>query len=235
MGLGTTGIVRVRRPRREAGLTYDRLSGWYDRLAEPGERPARQAGLRDLDVRQGESVLEIGFGTGAALVPLARAVGPTGRVLGIELSRGKLAAARRRVDEAARRRVDEAGLTARTFLQLGDAVDLPYECDAFDAILLSFTLELFDTPDIPRVLDECRRVLRSGGRIAVVALSRQPGVMTRPYEWGHALLPRYLDCRPIRAGEALESAGLAVHSRRLLKTWGLSVEVVVGVKARERA
>jgi hypothetical protein len=56
----------------------------------------------------------------------------------------------------------------------------------------------------PGVLDGCRRVLQSGCRIALVALSRQPGVTISLYEWGHAVLPRYLDCCPIRPDEVLE-------------------------------
>lgn len=51
--------------------------------------------------------------------------------------------------------------------------------------------------------------------------------MTRLYEWGPALLARCLDCRPIRVDEALESAGLPLRSRRLLRMWGLTVEVGV--------
>lgn len=56
----------------------DRLSRWYDLLAEPLEKPFREAGLQRLAVQDGERVLEIGFGMGHALVDLARSAGSGG-------------------------------------------------------------------------------------------------------------------------------------------------------------
>jgi len=64
----------------------DRLSRWYDLLAEPLKRSFREAGLRKLAIRNGERVLEIGFGTGHALGNLARSAGSGGRVWGIDIS-----------------------------------------------------------------------------------------------------------------------------------------------------
>jgi demethylmenaquinone methyltransferase/2-methoxy-6-polyprenyl-1,4-benzoquinol methylase len=91
--------------------------------------------------------------------------------------------------------------------RLADRVEL--RLASFDALFMAFTLELFDTPEIPLVLAECRRVRRSGGRLIVVALSRATpvGWRTRLFERLHDRFPTALDCRPIPAGLALQEAG----------------------------
>jgi ubiquinone/menaquinone biosynthesis C-methylase UbiE len=185
------GISRVRRSKEEAGNLYDRISGWYDAIEGIWTGKARDAGLRKLGAREGERVLEIGFGTGHAILALARSVGDTGKVCGIDLSPRML--------DIALKKAAGSGYGERMELAQGDAASLPYDPEFFDAVFMSFVLELFDTPDIPQVLSECRRVLKKGGRICVVSLSRSGGrkPMRRIYEWGHQRLPRLLDCRPI--------------------------------------
>src|ERR1039457_4286856 len=79
--------------RAETKALYDKISKVYDLLAERSGGPVREAGLRMLAPQPGETVLEIGFGTGHALVWLARAVGPSGKGHGIGLSDGMMAGA----------------------------------------------------------------------------------------------------------------------------------------------
>jgi demethylmenaquinone methyltransferase/2-methoxy-6-polyprenyl-1,4-benzoquinol methylase len=221
MSITGTEISRVQRSKQEAKATYDALSRWYDLLEGWSETKSKNEGLRGLEVGAGERILEVGFGTGHGLVALARQVGEPGKVYGLDLSEGML--------RVARQEVAKAGLLDRVDLRIGDAQAMPFGGGAFDALFMSFVLELFDTPQIPVVLQECRRVLRSGGRMAVVALSKEgeDGVMRRLYEWAHQQFPRVLDCRPIYVREALEVAGFQVLKAVERTIWGLPVEIVL--------
>lgn len=221
MGTHQQKISRVTRSKREARTSYDRISRWYDLLAGSSELKYEQIGLQNLKIQEGEKVLEVGLGTGQCLPSLAQSVGDSGTVYGIDISTGMF--------NVALERVRKAGLLNRVELVIGDGANLPFETDFFDAVFMSFTLELFDTPEIPVVLSECRRVLLKGGRIGVVAMSKKgsSGVMVDLYEWAHKVLPRYVDCRPICVQEALEDAHFHVIDDVVMSMWGLPVEIIV--------
>jgi demethylmenaquinone methyltransferase/2-methoxy-6-polyprenyl-1,4-benzoquinol methylase len=211
---------RVTRSKAAARANYNRLSRWYDWIAG-SEAKYRRIGVQALAAQPGECLLEIGFGTGQCLLDFARQVGPDGFVCGIDLSDGMAA--------VAQGRISEVGLSHRAGIALADAVQAPFREGCFDAIFMSFTLELFDTPEIPQVLRLCRQVLRPGGRLVVVTLvkTEQPNFAERAYEWFHARMPVAVDCRPIPAQAALREAGFEIAEVIAEKMWGLPVEILV--------
>jgi demethylmenaquinone methyltransferase/2-methoxy-6-polyprenyl-1,4-benzoquinol methylase len=216
-------ILRVFQTREQTRAFYNKISHVYDLLSERSEAPIRMAGLALLKAAAGERVLEIGFGTGHSLMALARGVGPTGKVFGLDLSDQMV--------KLARGNLARAGLLDRCRLRQGDATKLPYAAASLDAVFMSFTLELFDTPEIPVVLHECRRVLRQGGRIVVVGMSKDSkhDPLVGVFEWTHRHFPNFLDCRPIYVRQALENAGFKIQ-RALKRHMWVSVEVVLGLK-----
>ena len=215
-------MVRVTRSKASAKAAYDRMSGSYDRFAGRFEKPYTSAGVDLLGPVAGEAVLEIGFGTGTSMVDIARRVGSEGHVFGLDLSTGMC--------EVARAKVDREDLSGRVAPAVGDAERLPFAGGSFDAVSTSFTLELFDTPDIPVVLAECRRVLRPGGWLGVVAmaLAEEPGLLERLYVWSHRRFPDWVDCRPIPADRLLTDAGFELAAAEQRSMWGLPVWLVVG-------
>jgi demethylmenaquinone methyltransferase/2-methoxy-6-polyprenyl-1,4-benzoquinol methylase len=216
-------VLRVLQSKDETRAFYDKIARVYDLLAEHSEAPVRRAGLHMLEVQPGQKLLEIGFGTGHCLVELAQSVGARGKVYGIDLSE--------KMREISHARMEDQGLEDRVELRCGDALHLPYPDQSMDGVFMSFTLELFDTPEIPLVLKECRRILRADGRIVVVGMSRvvPEGLVMGVFEWTHRHFPNYLDCRPILVRQALEDADFHIAESRTVKMW-VNVEIVCGVK-----
>jgi demethylmenaquinone methyltransferase/2-methoxy-6-polyprenyl-1,4-benzoquinol methylase len=217
------GVLRVFNTREQTKRYYDKIAKIYDLMADHSEAPARQAGLDLLAAQPGEKVLEVGFGTGHCLANLARAVGPSGKVYGIDIAQGMV--------DVARENLQKAGLADRVELACGDGRTLPYSDGLLDAIFMSFTLELFDTPELAPFLAECKRVLRPGGRVGVVGMSKEGkhGAVFHLYEWTHEHFPNFVDCRPIFVARALEEAGFRVTKKEDREIW-VPVEVVVAVK-----
>ncbi|MBK5226088.1 MAG: class I SAM-dependent methyltransferase [Thermoleophilia bacterium] len=175
-------------------------------------------------VAEGETVLEIGFGTGHSLMALARAVGDTGKVFGIDISEG--------MARIAGKRLGRKHLSDRAELSVGDFLESDLPGGFFNAIFMSFVLELFDTPEILNVLTKCRRLLKEGGRLCVVSLTKEGSdtAMRRLYELGHEKMPRFLDCRPIYVARAIRDAGLETRHTSVTSIWGLPVEMVLAIK-----
>lgn len=222
-----SGISRVSRSKKQAMAAYDWLSRWYDWFATSSEQPLADLGLKELNASAGDTILEIGCGTGRALLALASAVGDSGRVVGMDLSRGML--------NIARGRISCANVSPGVLLAQGDASVLPFPSDFFDAVFVAFTLELFDTPEIPVVLSECRRTLKTGGRMGVVAMTREEreNIPQRIYEWFHQRMPAYVDCRPIYVQAALKQAGFQIRSATRRRMWGLPVAICLVQKTTQ--
>jgi ubiquinone/menaquinone biosynthesis C-methylase UbiE len=217
-------ISRVYRDKEEAKHYYNRISSIYDWLGGAFERRPAEKTLGYLGIKSGEIVLEIGFGTGYCLHKIASAVGNSGKTYGIDISEGML--------QVTGERLRNAGLIDRVELYLGDAIKLPFTDETFDSVFMSFTLELFDTPGIPLVLNEVRRVLKKGGRLGIVSLSKAGGNSTavRIYEWIHSKWPKYVDCRPIYLDHSLQAVGYTIKRREMDNLFLLPLEIVIAMK-----
>lgn len=196
--------------------SYDRISGLYDLLSGPAEGPLRLEAVELLAPCRGDTVLDIGCGTAQATRELAAR---GAQVWGIDISNGMLGVARRNL------RRQPSG---NAFLCRADARRMPFASGAANGILMSFTLEIFPVPDMHALLDECKRVLVTSGRLCVVSLARRrPAPLAqRAYERLHRLLPRLIDCRPIDVAGSLRDTGFAPDVIRNLSLFGLPVTLV---------
>lgn len=206
----------ISRVRGEIKETYAKLSKIYATLEERLEKKLRERGLEFLDVQEGEAVLEIGFGTGYTLVEIAKSIGETGKAYGIDITPEMV--------KLAKERLEREGLAGRVELSEGDARNMPCNDNMFDAIYMACTLELFDTPDIPKVLKEIKRVLKPRGRLGVVSMCREgheDSKFTRFYEWAHRTFPKYASCRPIYIEQSLRGAGYEIIKKEEVMLAGL--------------
>lgn len=151
------------------GRRYDRLAPVYGLIELIFGLPprSRRRAVAALDLRRGDRVLEIGCGSGRNLKLLTAGVGSTGQVLGVDLSAGMLARAKRLV---ARRRWTNVTLTRQDVAQLDVA-------GPFDAVLFSLSYAVI--PDRHAALTRAWSDLRVGGSIVIMDACLPDGVRGR--------------------------------------------------------
>jgi ubiquinone/menaquinone biosynthesis C-methylase UbiE len=201
--------------RRVQRYGWDKTVDVYERYWRDQLEPAQALMLEMAAIRPGERVVDVACGTGLVTFRAAEAVGPSGTVIGADLS-GKMV--EQAAAEAARRGVGHARFARMD----AEALDLPE--GAADVALCA--LGLMYVPEPERALAEMRRVLVEGGRVAVAVWGARRGC-------GWAEIFPIVDARvesdvcPLffRLGtgetlpDALEAAGLRdVRSRRITTT-----------------
>jgi ubiquinone/menaquinone biosynthesis C-methylase UbiE len=108
------------------------------------------------DLREGETVLDLGSGGGIDVILSAKRVGPTGTAYGVDMTDEMLA--------LAQKNAREAGITNVHFLK-GLIEQIPLPADSVDVVISNCVINL--SVDKPAVLTEIARVLRPGGRIGI--------------------------------------------------------------------
>lgn len=168
------------------GETYDR----YARLLSFGQDPRWRAFLVErIEADPNATVLDVACGTAAVSIELVRRWGC--RVVGVDQSTEMLA--------VGRERIDAAGLGERIELEKGRAEHLPFEDASFEALTFTYLLRYVDDP--AATMKELARVVRPGGRIAMLDFF-VPGGVARP------------------AWELYVRVGLPVFGRAISPGWG---------------
>ncbi len=189
MGSGPpTGSASGRLEAEQVRSMFDGIAGVYDLL-----NTAMTAGLhhrwrsRAADLARvgpGDRVLDVATGTGDLALELAGRVSPGGEVIGSDFAEGMLEQAR---EKAAARDHGDDGVRPR--FEWGDALELQYPSDSFDAATVGFGARNF--ADLARGLAEMRRVVRPGGRVVVLEITTpvRPPLSTFYALWFDRLVP----------------------------------------------
>ncbi len=162
-------------------------------------------------LKSGETVLDLGSGAGFDCLLAARQVGPTGHVIGVDMTPQMI--------ERARKNAREVGVEHVDF-RLGEIESLPVADRSVDVIISNCVINL--TPDKRRVMSEAFRVLKPGGRIAIADVVNL------------APLPEHLRENVLALTGCVAGAADAGEMRRMLAELGF-VDVAVTVRPESRA
>ncbi len=222
-----TNMVEATHPTSEKIIQY---YSWRASNYDAGsgfEADHHAEALHQANVQEGQRVLDVAAGTGRATVTLAKAVGNSGKVAALDLSEAMLA--------EARAKIEKLGLSDRVDFKQGNAKELPYPDDTFDLVYNGYMFDLIPLDGFLPILKEMHRVLKPGGKLVLVNMSKpdeRKTIYEKIYERGWAVMP----CRPVLMSEYLEPAGFTDIQRLYRPTRGSVIALFWGqeiVQARK--
>ncbi|MCB1746922.1 MAG: class I SAM-dependent methyltransferase [Gammaproteobacteria bacterium] len=211
-------------------LTHDQARAFYDRFGRKQdaqgfyEDAALDALLDTAAFAHADSVFEFGCGTGRFAARLLRDALPTSaHYVGCDSSLVMVALARERL----------AGFGARAVVhESSGAIRFPLEDAAVDRVVSTYVLDLLGEADIERFMGEAHRVLRPGGLLCLVGLTKGEGavarVVSRAWQGLYRLSAAAVGgCRPLEVVRFLDRSLWHDIERKTVAPWGISSEVVV--------
>lgn len=214
-------ILEARYTQNEIIRKYNWIAPIYDLFGFLMESKARKKALEMADIKDGEKILEVAFGTGLNFVEILKR-NPNGWVNGIDISTKMI--------EKTKKRVVKTGQKNYT-LYLCDCRNLPFESESFDVLMTQYLLDILPVEDFSPILIEFRRVLKNGGRIVLVNMTKGERWLNKIYEGLYKLRPPLLaGCRGIMAKPFLEKIGFNDFKREFVSQLGFPSEVIIGIK-----
>jgi len=199
---------------------YRKIAPVYDLWARLTESKARDRCLEIAAIRDGEAILEVAVGTGLAFEKILRA-NPSGRNEGIDLTETMLARAETRA----------VGSGTKNYrLAVGDAYALNFADNDFDVLINNYMFDLLPENDFLTVLAEFRRVLRPGGRLVLVNMTKGMSWYNRIWEWVYRVNPAWLGgCRAVQLLPTLAESGFAESKRQYISQMTFPSEIICAV------
>lgn len=155
---------------------FDRIAPVYDSLNDGlslgMHRVWKQMAVKWSNPKPGAVCLDVCCGSGDLARLLARRAGRTGQVFGLDFSAAQLAIAQQRTEQS-------VVPLSITWVE-GDALNLPFDADQFDAATMGYGLR--NVTDIPRSLEELNRVLKPGATVAILDFHRPQSAPLRTFQ-----------------------------------------------------
>ncbi len=205
---------------------YSRRSGIYGKTIAPLEFPYHLRAIELANLQPRDHVLEVAVGPGLALTEIARRIDPVTPVQGVDLSPGMLQVARENLNRAGIKHVQLTEMSA-------DALRFPD--NTFDVLYNGYMLDLIPLAHMAVILREFQRVLKPGGRMVLLNMSKPDEHTNTLRERVYHLLPAKFTlyvlggCRPVLMESTARQVGFTQVTREYLGGKFPS-EIVTGIK-----
>jgi ubiquinone/menaquinone biosynthesis C-methylase UbiE len=216
-------IIRVPTRKEDIAKFYGRVSKWHglyklQKAFSKGEQRVKDRVVETAGIKEGDVVLEVAIGAGDVVEKIAGRVGEKGKVYGVDIAQGYM--------EFTQKRLAELKLGDNVHLQIADATRLPFEDEKFDVLINCFMMDLIDTPEIPAVLSEFKRVVRTHGKVVIATMAIPEGkqsllskIMSRSYLFFIKNIYGNWGCRPMSTEPFVKEVGFSNIQREYISSF----------------
>jgi ubiquinone/menaquinone biosynthesis C-methylase UbiE len=213
--------IDARVPREDISALYDRIAPIYDTWGRLTESRARNRAIELAAIRDGQKILEVAVGTGLAFYEIVKR-NPNGTNTGIDISPKMLNRAKNRLLE-----LEDAQYSLIT----GDAFNLEAKDDSVEILVNNYMFDLIALDDMDKLLAEMKRVLKKGGRLVLVNMTRGERFGSNIYDHLYRLHPRLMGgCRSVQLAPLLRRHGFNVVVREYHQQMLFPSEVILALK-----
>lgn len=205
---------------------YDRRSWIYNRAVAPLEFKNHMRALEKARIQPTDKVLEVAVGPGHTFLEIVKRIDKNNIAYGVDASSQMLDIARRKVIDAGYENID---------LNQADARDLAYPDDTFDVLYNGYMLDLIPLSDMSDILSEYKQVLKPGGRLVLLNMSKRDDQTLTLFEKLYMKLPATFvlnfmgACRPALMEQPAREVGFQEVEREFIGGI-IPSEIVTGLK-----
>ena len=219
-----TNILDAKIPQHKISGLYDSMAWYYDVWAHFTEKKAQDKAIELSKIEDGLTILDVGVGTGKLFNRILKR-NPNGINIGIDISKGMLTKAKSKLSKQPSQNYS---------LEIGSAFDIKMDNHTVDILFNNYMFDLIPFNQMGSIIDEFFRVLKPGGKLVLVNMTKAERLGAGLYELIYRIYPLAMGgCRGVQQNNLLTEYGFKVITREYVQQMLFPSEVILATKLSE--
>ena len=219
-----TDILDAKIPQYKISRLYDGMAWYYDVWAHFTEKKAQDKAIELSKIKDGLTILDVAVGTGNIFNRILKR-NPSGFNIGIDISKGMLTKAKSKLSKQPNQNYS---------LEIGSAFDIKMDNHTVDILFNNYMFDLIPFNQMGSIIDEFFRVLKPGGKLVLVNMTKAERFGAGLYERIYRIYPLVMGgCRGVKQNNLLTEYGFKVITRKYVQQMLFPSEVILATKLSE--
>ena len=219
-----TNILDAKIPQHKISSLYDGMAWYYDVWAYFTEKKAQDKAIELSKIEDGLTILDVGVGTGKLFNRILKR-NPNGINIGIDISKGMLTKAKSKLSKQPNQNYS---------LEIGSAFDIKIDNHTVDILFNNYMFDLIPFNQMDSIINEFFRVLKPGGKLVLVNMTKAERLGAGLYERIYRIYPLLMGgCRGVQQNNLLTEYRFKVITREYVQQMLFPSEVILAIKLSE--